>query len=252
MSLLLRHLDKAYGGLAVVRNVSIEAPAGGLTGLIGPNGAGKTTLFSLVNGVQPLDSGNVSLHGKDLTGLPAYRRARAGLGWTFQIPRPFSHLTVHENLCVAAMNQPGDSVVRALFARGRAASHERQLREQADGILEFLRLTRVRDQFARDLSGGQKKLMELGRVLMLEPTFILLDEPFAGVNPALIEELAERICELKERSIGFLIIEHNIGALSRLVERMVVMDRGEIIGDGAPAVVLADERIRLAYMGGVA
>lgn len=252
MSLHLRHLDKAYGGLAVVRNVSIEAPAAGLTGLIGPNGAGKTTLFSLVNGVQPLDSGDVSLHGKDLTGLPAYRRAQAGLGWTFQIPRPFSHLTVHENLCVAAMNQPGDSVVKALFARGGVADHERQLREKADGILEFLRLIRVRDQFARDLSGGQKKLMELGRVLMLEPTFILLDEPFAGVNPALIEELAERIRELKDRGIGFLIIEHNIGALSRLVERMVVMDRGEIIGDGAPAVVLADERIRLAYMGGAA
>ncbi|MGV6873930.1 ABC transporter ATP-binding protein [Pseudochelatococcus sp. B33] len=252
MSLVLTNLNKAYGGLVVVRNVSMEAPAAQLTGLIGPNGAGKTTLFSLVNGVQSLDSGTVSLHGHDLTGQRAYRRARAGLGWTFQVPRPFSHLTVHENLCVAAMNQPGDSVGKVLFTRRNVIRYEKELHERADGVLEFLRLTRVREQFARDLSGGQKKLMELGRVLMLEPSFILLDEPFAGVNPALIEELAERICEVKERGIGFLIIEHNIGALSRLVGRMIVMDRGEIIGDGAPDVVLADERIRLAYMGGEA
>lgn len=250
MSLVLKNLNKAYAGLNVVRNVSFEAPKGELTGLIGPNGAGKTTLFSMVNGVQKLDSGTVELHGTDLTAVSAHQRATSGLGWTFQVPRPFSHLTVHENLCVAAKEQPGDRVVNALFGRPAIARHEKLLHEQADTILEFLRLTRVRDQFARDLSGGQKKLMELGRVLMLNPTFILLDEPFAGVNPALIEDLAQRIREVQARGVGFLIIEHNIGALSRLVGRMIVMDRGEIIGDGAPDTVLSDERVRLAYMGG--
>lgn len=251
MSLAVSQMNKAYGGLIVVRDVSFEAASGALTGLIGPNGAGKTTLFSLINGVQAADSGEVFLHGHNLTSAPAFRRARGGLGWTFQIPRPFAHLTVHENLCVAAMDQPGDGVIKALFARRQIGRHDRGLGEKADRILAFLRLDRVRDEFGRDLSGGQKKLMELGRVLMLEPRFILLDEPFAGVNPTLIDEIAERIQELKSQGMGFLIIEHNIGALSRLVERMIVMDAGAIIGDDRPDLVLADERVRLAYMGGV-
>lgn len=249
MTLSLKNICKSYGGMVAVRDVSLAISATDITGIIGPNGAGKTSLFSLINGLQMADSGSVRLDETDLTGASPSARARSGLAWTFQVPRPFSHLSVRENLYVAARDQPGDSLLRVLFASRKVAAAERTVAERAQKILAFLKLERVQDQPAHGLSGGQKKLMELGRALMLEPRFILLDEPFAGVNPVLIEEIVERITALRAQGIGFLIIEHNIGALSRLVERMIVMDRGQVIADGRPGAVLADERVRLAYLG---
>ncbi|MFC5508642.1 ABC transporter ATP-binding protein [Bosea massiliensis] len=249
MTLTLDSLSRSYGGFHAVQSVSLSLSTNAIVGMIGPNGAGKTTLFSLINGLQSPSSGSVSLDGLDLTTLPAFKRARAGLAWTFQVPRPFSHLTVLENLLVAARNQPGDSILRAFFQPRATRRFEVEIERRAKQILEFLRLSHVSEEFSKNLSGGQKKLVELGRALMLEPKFILLDEPFAGVNPVLIDEISERIIELNQLGIGFLIIEHNIGALSRLCKRMVVLDHGRAIGDGSPAQVLADETVRMAYLG---
>ena len=249
MTLELRNVSRSYGGYEVVRDVDLKVATDSITGLIGPNGAGKTTLFSLINGLQRPSTGSICLNGQNLTHLPAYKRAHAGLGWTFQVPRPFSHLTVRENLLVAARDQPGDSLLMAFLRRRHVRVAERLADDRASDILGFLRLAHVQDQFSKNLSGGQKKLMELGRALMLEPRFILLDEPFAGVNPVLIQELGDRIAELKGRGIGFLIIEHDLGSLTRLADRMVVLDRGKVIADGDPQSVLADEEVRIAYLG---
>ncbi|SDI72389.1 ABC transporter ATP-binding protein [Alloyangia pacifica] len=249
MTLRLENLSQHYGGLQVIQDVSLEIDVGDITGMIGPNGAGKTTLFSLINGLQRPAGGTVVLNGNDITRMKSHVRVRQGLGWTFQVPRPFSHLTVFENLLVAAREQPGDTIWRNFLTPGRVAATERNIAAKAEEILEFLKLQHVRESHSKVLSGGQKKLLELGRALMLDPVFILLDEPFAGVNPVLIEEIGARISELRDRGIGFLIIEHNIGALARLCDRMVVLDRGKIIGDGAPSTVLADKTVRLAYLG---
>jgi len=183
--------------------------------------------------------------------MPPYRRARLGLVRTFQIPREFKSLTVHENLMAAAANPQGERLVNAFFQTRSLREHEAQLSAKADRILQFLNLARVRDVKAGGLSGGQKKLVELGRVLMLDPRCILLDEPFAGVNPVLIEEICDRVRELNGQGIAFVVIEHHLQALKSLSNRMIVMDRGSILAEGDPHTVLDDPRVQEAYMGGV-
>jgi branched-chain amino acid transport system ATP-binding protein len=251
MSLVLERLSKSFGGFKAVDEVSFEVPEGGLVGVIGPNGAGKSTLFSLVTGFLPADAGRVTLGGVDLSGFAPDRRARAGMIRTFQVPREFTHLTVRENLLAAAPDQSGERLSALFLAPGRVRREEERLRARVDETLRFLNLERVADEAAGRLSGGQKKLVELGRALMAEPRLILLDEPFAGVNPVLIEALSAHIRELNARGIGFLIIEHDLAALSKLAATLHVMDRGRIIASGAPAAVLADPAVREAYLGGV-
>jgi branched-chain amino acid transport system ATP-binding protein len=177
-------------------------------------------------------------------------RARAGMVRTFQVPREFRHLTVRENLWAAAPEQPGERLINLLIRRTRVFERERDIRSQAEGVLDFLRLGKVADVPAGRLSGGQKKLLELGRVLMLEPKIVLLDEPFAGVNAVLIAELIDRIKELHKNGIGFLIIEHDLEALRGLVTEMHVLDRGSLIASGSPETVLSDARVTEAYLGG--
>ena len=250
MSLVVKSLSKHFGGLSVLRDVTFEIETNGLFGLIGPNGAGKSTLFALITGHQRLDGGELSFDGESIDRLSVPARARRGLIRTFQVPREFPHLTVRENLMAAAPDQNGESLFNIFFRLGTVQRDEVRIRAEADEQLAFLKLDRVADVPAGRLSGGQKKLLELGRALMTKPRMILLDEPFAGVNPVLIEEIIDRLKELSQRGVGLFIIEHDLEALSRLVPRMAVLDRGVLIADGRPKDVLANHEVREAYLGG--
>jgi branched-chain amino acid transport system ATP-binding protein len=251
MSLEVRDIGKFYGGFRALDGVRLTVGTGALFGIIGPNGAGKSTLFSVISGFVPADEGQILLDGKAIDSLSAPARARAGMVRTFQVPREFRHMTVRENLMAAAPKQTGENLFGVFFQPGRVRDEEAAIAERVERTMAFLKLTRVVDQPSGLLSGGQKKLLELGRALMAEPRMILLDEPFAGVNPVLIEEIMERIAELNGRGIGFIVIEHDLQALARLVPRLAVMDRGRIIAEGDPKAVLDDATVREAYLGGV-
>jgi branched-chain amino acid transport system ATP-binding protein len=251
VTLVVEGLSKAIGGLRILDGVSLAVPADGMIGLIGPNGAGKSSLFAVISGFMAADAGAMSFGGAALDARSPQARSRLGLLRTFQVPRPFSHLTVRENLMVAAPDQKGQTLRGALFG-GAAVRREREaIRARAAEIIEFLNLAAVADAPARQLSGGQRKLLELGRVLMAKPRMILLDEPFAGVNPVLFGQIGERLQALNATGIGFFIIEHNLQALARLVRRLHVMDRGRLLAEGAPDEVLRDPAVREAYIGGV-
>jgi branched-chain amino acid transport system ATP-binding protein len=251
MSLEVRNISKSYGGFRALDGVHLKVEDGSLFGIIGPNGAGKSTLFSVISGFVPADEGQVLLSGKPIDSLNPPARARAGMVRTFQVPREFRHLTVRENLMAAAPNQTGEDLLGLFFRPARVREEEKAIAERVDRTISFLKLTKVADQPSGKLSGGQKKLLELGRALMVEPRLILLDEPFAGVNPVLIGEIMERISELNARGIGFIVIEHDLEALTRLVPRLAVMDRGRVIAEGVPQAVLDDPIVREAYLGGV-
>ncbi len=250
MSLTVRDIAKSWGGFRALDGVSFEMESTGLLGIIGPNGAGKSTLFSVISGFIPADAGSVSLDGAPLDRMGPAARARAGMIRTFQVPREFHHLTVRENLMAAAPGQSGEGLLGLFLRPARVRAEEEAIRAEAEATIEFLCLARVADTPAGRLSGGQKKLVELGRALMAKPRLILLDEPFAGVNPVLIEEIMQRIRDLNGRGIGFLVIEHDLDALSRLVPRLVVMDQGRVLAIGTPEAVLADPAVREAYLGG--
>ena len=252
MMLSVDNVTRQFGGFKAVDGVSLQLAEREILGIAGTNGAGKSTLFAAIAGQQPADAGRIRFDGHGITRLPPYRRARLGLVRTFQVPREFKSLSVHQNLLAAAANPQGERLLNAFVRTRSLREHEEQLVAKADGILQFLNLTRVRDKLAGGLSGGQKKLVELGRVLMLDPRCILLDEPFAGVNPVLIEEICERVRELHARGIAFIVIEHHLQALKALSQRMIVMDRGSILAEGDPHTVLDDPRVQEAYMGGVA
>ncbi len=238
-----------FGGVAAVDGTSIAAPPGSITGLIGPNGAGKTTLFNLIAGAIRPAAGQIRFEGRSLTSLPAAARLAAGLGRTFQIPRPFPELTVLENLMVAA---PHGAMLAAALAPHRTRARELAARERAERILERLALTRLARDPARVLSGGQRKLLELGRVLMAAPRMILLDEPAAGVNPALLETIGNHLAALRDDGIGLLMVEHNMGFIGGLCDRVYAMESGRIIAEGRPAEVLADPRVAASYLGAAA
>lgn len=250
MTLTVRDVTKSWGGFRALDGVSFGMATSGLLGIIGPNGAGKSTLFSVVSGFIGADAGSVALSGLALDRMGPAARARAGMIRTFQVPREFHHLTVRENLMAAAPGQSGEGLFGLFLRPARVRAEEAAIRAEADATIDFLRLAAVADTPAGRLSGGQKKLVELGRALMAKPRLILLDEPFAGVNPVLIGQIAERITALNARGIGFLIIEHDLDALSRLVPRLLVMDRGRVLAEGTPAQVLADPAVREAYLGG--
>ncbi len=251
MSLRIDRVSKTFGGFVALDQVSIEVPAGALYGLIGPNGAGKSTLFAVVSGFQAADRGEVLFEGVSLAGLGVPARVRLGLGRTFQVPREFRYLTVRENLMVAAPDQAGEALVNVFFRPARVREQEGRIAARVDELMTFLALDRVAETPAGKLSGGQKKLLELGRALMVEPRMVLLDEPFAGVNPVLVGAISERIRALNARGIGFLVVEHNLQALGALAEHLYVMDRGRILAGGPPAEMLADAAVREAYMGGI-
>ncbi len=252
MTLLsINGLSAGFAGFKALDNVSLDVYEGELLGLIGTNGAGKSTLFSVATGYIPPMTGTVTFGGENITDMAVHQRVRKGLARTFQVPREFSQLSVFDNMMAASPNQLGEKLTALLFSRHQVAKEEQRIAERVHELLAFLNLTRVADEPAGKLSGGQKKLLELGRLLMLKPRCILLDEPFAGVNPVLIEELSSRIVELNQGGLTVLIIEHNLDELARIVQRMYVMDRGRVIAEGKPDSVLANEQVREAYMGGV-
>jgi branched-chain amino acid transport system ATP-binding protein len=246
----VQKISKRYGGFVAVDSVSFTVAAGDLVGLIGPNGAGKSTLFSLLSGFISSDDGHVNWQGRDVTRLAPERRARLGLARTFQTPQEFARLTVRDNLSVAAPRNPGEGIAALYLRPGLVRRHERALREKVDAMLETIGLGRQAEATAGSLSGGQRKLLELGRLLMTGPRLVLLDEPFAGVNPVLIEELSHLIRRQNEAGVTFMIVEHNLDALMRLVRFVHVMDRGRILTSGEPHEVLADAAVHEAYLGG--
>lgn len=245
-----RDLVKRFGGAAAVDGMSLEVSAGEIVGVIGPNGAGKTTLFDLIAGTQRATSGRITLSGASVEGEAAAGRIARGLARTFQIARPFPAMSLVENVMVGARRQSGEGILANWFAPDRVRREERAHHARAMALLEFVTLARLADQPARVLSGGQRKLLELARALMAEPSIILLDEPAAGVNPSLLEIIIDRIQELNRRGMSFLLIEHNMDLVARLCGRVYVMATGRLLVQGTPAEVAADGRVIEAYLGG--
>jgi branched-chain amino acid transport system ATP-binding protein len=245
----VRSVSKHFGGAEVVSDITLKIEQGGIFGLIGPNGAGKTTLFNLIAGTFKPSSGEILLAGAEITGEGAYRRLARGLGRTFQIPRPFAEMTLIENMLTAAQGQSGERLFANWLNPRRVANEERANIEKAMAHLEFLGMARLAREPARILSGGQRKLLELGRVLMADPRLILLDEPGAGVNPALLDTIIGRVAEINRRGITFLIIEHNMDLVARLCRHVFVLSAGRMLFEGTPSAVIKNPAVLDAYLG---
>ena len=243
---------KTFGSVRAVDDVTFTAQAGRITGLVGPNGAGKTTLFNAIAGENALDAGHVSLDGQRISGLPPHKVFGCGLTRTFQIPRPFARMTVLENLLVVPERQSGERFWNNWLRRGHVRRQEAELRDKAREVMAFCNLSAVAMQPAGAISGGQQKLVEIARALMADPRIVLLDEPGAGVNPALLETIVERIVELNRRGLTFLIIEHNMDLITSLCNSLVVMAAGRKIAEGAPRQVIEQQDVIEAYFGGAA
>ena len=247
--LVAEGLTKAFGGPPVVDGVSFTLARGTITGLIGPNGAGKTTLFNLIAASLSPDSGSITLDGARIEGLRPDQVFARGLGRTFQIPRPFPAMTVLENVMLAPQGQQGEQFWANWLRPGSVAAEEKRNRAQAMHWLDFVGLARLAQQPASVLSGGQRKLLELARVLVAEPKLILLDEPGAGVAPPLLAIIMEKIAELNARGISFLIIEHNMDLVMTLCRPVMVLAQGRKLLEGPPEQVKSDPRVIEAYLG---
>jgi neutral amino acid transport system ATP-binding protein len=246
--LLADDVTKTFGGLHAVRVSRLEVQRGAITALIGPNGAGKTTLFNLLTGFDRADSGHWSFEGRSMAGLPAHRIARTGLVRTFQLTKSLTLLTVLENLKLASRQQTGERFFTALVHplwRGREESIERL----ADEMLARFQLDRMRGEFAGTLSGGQRKLLELARALMAQPTMIMLDEPTAGVNPALTQSLLRHIQQLRDEGMTILFVEHDMDVVMGISDWVVCMAEGRVIAEGPPASIGSNRAVVDAYLG---
>ena len=246
----VRSVSKSFSGMIAVDSVSASVGRGEIVGLIGPNGAGKTTMFNLIAGSLRPSGGEIILNGTPLQDAPPHARIRLGLGRTFQIPRPFAGMTVLENVVFAAQRQTGERILPNWFLPRRVAGEERRNVEKAMSLLELVTLAKLAREPARILSGGQRKLLELARILMADPEIILLDEPAAGVNPALLEIIIAKIAEINRRGVTFLVIEHNMELVSQLCRRVLVMAGGRIMCEGTPAEIARDPRVIDAFLGG--
>ena len=242
-------IRRSFYGVTALAGVDVSVEAGTITGLIGPNGAGKTTLFNIVTGLLPAAAGTVVFDGQDITGWRADRITRRGLVRTFQIARGFPRLTVMENLLLYGTAQPGERLWHDLARFPRVRQCEAELIERAYGVAAKLRLTPVLNQPASDISGGRKKLLELGRALMTAPQLILLDEPVAGVNPTLADELVRHLLSLRDEGFTLLVIEHNMSLVARLCNPVIVMSHGQTLAVGTFTEVAANLQVQEAYMG---
>jgi branched-chain amino acid transport system ATP-binding protein/neutral amino acid transport system ATP-binding protein len=250
MPLLEIHgLTRSYYGVHALRGVDLSVEAGRITGLIGPNGAGKTTLFNCISGLVPPDSGSVRFNGRAITGWRPDRITAVGLVRTFQIARGFPRLSVLENLLLYGKRQPGEHLVSAVLRPPALRRREVELRERAQAIAQRLNLTGVLHHQAAELSGGQKKLLEIGRALMAEPKLLLLDEPVAGVNPTLAREIGEHLRLLVADGISVLLIEHHMDTIAALCDPVIVMAEGRHLCEGSFAELAGDPRVQEAYMG---
>ena len=246
----VQDVSKSFGGLRAVNNCSLKVERGSVTGLIGPNGAGKSTLFNLVAGNIAPDSGRIIFDGEEVTGLKPYALFGKGMLRTFQIAHEFSNLTALENLMMVPGGQPGEQLLANWFAPGVARRTEKDVRQKALDVIDFLKLAHVKNELAGNLSGGQKKLLELGRTMMVDAKVVLLDEVAAGVNRTLLQDLAANI-ERMNRELGytFFVIEHDMDLIGRLCDPVIVMAAGEVIAEGPMEEIRANPAIIEAYFG---
>ncbi|MER7500209.1 ABC transporter ATP-binding protein [Nonomuraea pusilla] len=246
--LVVDDVVRRFGGLTAVDVKHVEIQRGSITALIGPNGAGKTTFFNQLTGFDTADAGSWTFNGRRMNGVPAHKVARAGMVRTFQLTKALSRLTVMENMRLGAQQQKGENFWRALvpsFWRGQ----EDAITERAEDLLTRFKLAAKRDDFAGSLSGGQRKLLEMARALMVEPELVMLDEPMAGVNPALTQSLLGHVKDLREQGMTVLFVEHDMDMVRDISDWVVVMAQGSVIAEGPPDTIMSDERVIDAYLG---
>ncbi len=243
-------IHKHFGGFHAVDGASLTIDEGSITGLIGPNGAGKTTLFNVIAGVLPPTSGRVTMQGEDITGLPPHELFHKGLLRTFQIAHEFSSMSCRENLMMVPGGQSGETLWNTWFGRKRIADEERALRAKADEVLEFLTISHLADHKAGQVSGGQKKLLELGRTMMVDARIVFLDEVGAGVNRTLLNTIGDAIMQLnRERGYTFVVIEHDMDFIGKICGPVICMAEGRVLAEGTLAEIKANEQVIEAYLG---
>jgi len=248
--LQIDNLSKYFGGLAAVSDCSLKIKKGSITGIIGPNGSGKTTLFNLIAGNLKTSKGTVLFNNEDITDVPAYELFSKGLLRTFQIAHEFTNLTVLENLMMVPRNQSGERLTNALFNPKIVNEEEQKIKQKALEVIEFLNLTKLSKELAGNLSGGQKKLLELGRTMMVDAKLVLLDEVGAGVNRTLLKDIGTAILRLnKEQGYTFCMIEHDMDFISRLCDPVIVMAEGSVLFEGTSEEVKKDEKVIESYLG---
>lgn len=248
--IVVENLVKTFGGFRALDGASLRIEEGSITGLIGPNGAGKTTLFNVIAGVLQPSSGRVTMMGEDITGLPPHELFHKGLLRTFQIAHEFSTMSVRENLMMVPGAQSGETLWNAWFGRKRIADEERALLAKADEVIEFLTIEHLKEEKAGNLSGGQKKLLELGRTMMVDAKIVFLDEVGAGVNRTLLNTIGDAIIRLnKERGYTFVVIEHDMDFIGRLCDPVICMAEGKVLAQGTLAEIKANEQVIEAYLG---
>ncbi len=246
----IHDIHKHFGGFHAVDGSTMSIAKGSITGLIGPNGAGKTTLFNVIAGVLKPTSGRVTMEGEDITGLPPHELFHKGLLRTFQIAHEFPTMSVRENLMMVPGGQSGESLLNAWLRPGRIRAEEEALRQKADEVLEFLTIDHLADEKAGNLSGGQKKLLELGRTMMVDARIVFLDEVGAGVNRTLLNTIGDAIIRLnKERGYTFVVIEHDMDFIERLCDPVICMAEGKVLAEGTLAEIKANEQVIEAYLG---
>tara|TARA_Y100000590_G_scaffold363413_1_gene421075 strand:- start:355 stop:1137 length:783 start_codon:yes stop_codon:yes gene_type:complete len=248
--LKINNINKHFGGLQAVKDASMEIKKGSITGLIGPNGAGKTTLFNIIAGHHKLTSGNIELDGEDITNMSAHILFNKGLLRTFQIAQEFSTLTVLENLMMVPGNQVGENLLNTWFNVLQVSKQEKEIRSKAMSVIKFLKLEHLTQELAGNLSGGQKKLLELGRTMMVDAKIVLLDEVGAGVNRTLLKEISEAIIKLnREQNYTFFVIEHDMELIEKLCDPVIVMAEGSVIFQGSFSDVKSNDVVIEAYLG---
>ena len=246
----VENISKFFGGLAAVNNCSLKIKKGSITGIIGPNGSGKTTLFNLIAGNLKSSKGSVIFNNENITNMPSYQLFSKGLLRTFQIAHEFSNLTVLENLMMVPSNQSGENLITALINPKLVEREEDQLKEKALEVIEFLNLKHLSNELAGNLSGGQKKLLELGRTMMVDAKLVLLDEVGAGVNRTLLKDLGTAILRLnKEKGYTFCMIEHDMDFIGRLCDPVIVMAEGSVLFEGSVEEAKKDEKVIESYLG---
>ncbi|MEO1640142.1 MAG: ABC transporter ATP-binding protein [Pseudomonadota bacterium] len=248
--IVVEDVVKSFGGFRAVDGATLTIEEGTITGLIGPNGAGKTTLFNVIAGVLKPTSGKVTMRGEDITGLPPHELFHKGLLRTFQIAHEFSSMTVRENLMMVPGGQSGEQLWNTWFGRKRIADEERALMAKADEVIEFLTIDHLKEEKAGNLSGGQKKLLELGRTMMVDARIVFLDEVGAGVNRTLLNTIGDAILRLnKERNYTFVVIEHDMDFIGRLCNPVICMAEGHVLAEGTLEEIKANEQVIEAYLG---
>lgn len=246
----VNNLSKHFGGIRAVDKVSLHIKKGSITGLIGPNGAGKTTLFNLIAGLYKPTSGKIYLEEEDITGLDSHNLFHKGLLRTFQIAHPFPTLTVLENLMMVPGNQLGENIINSWIRRGQIQKQENKLQKKAEEVIKFLNIMHLKNEKAGRLSGGQKKLLELARVMMVDAKVVLLDEVGAGVNRTLLRQIGDAILRLNsERGYTFCMIEHDMDFISKLCNPVIVLTNGQVLMEGTPEEVKNNEQVIDAYLG---